>query len=59
MFSFKDAPQSSGFRYSELTDDDLKTIADAEQKISRNHNSNQVLIAYDRADGTGQSVGQL
>ena len=55
MFDFKNNPHVSEFRYSDLTDEDLTTISDAEQKISKHLNSNQVLIAYDRAEGTGQS----
>ncbi len=55
LFDFKNDPQTSGFKYSDLTDEDLKTISDAEQKISNHLNSNQVLIAYDKAEGTGQS----
>jgi hypothetical protein len=54
MFDFKSDPQTLGIQYSTLTDDDLKTIWEAEQKISQNHNSNQVLIAYDQS-GTEQS----
>jgi cellobiose-specific phosphotransferase system component IIA len=48
-------PKASGFHYSALTQDDLNTISEAEQKISRNHNSHQVLIAYENTGGTGQT----
>jgi chromosome segregation and condensation protein ScpB len=44
-----------GYQFSELTDDDLKIITDAEQKLSRQHNANQVLIAYKQPIKRGQS----
>jgi hypothetical protein len=59
LFDFKTAPQTSGYQYSNLSVEELKTIADAEQKLSKSHNSNQVLIAYDQAGGTGQSGAGL
>ncbi|SHI22542.1 hypothetical protein SAMN02745823_03590 [Sporobacter termitidis DSM 10068] len=52
MADFKNDPQATGFRYSDLTDEDLKTLSDAEQKISRNNSSNRVLIAYDNVSAT-------
>jgi hypothetical protein len=53
LFDFKES--SSGFQYSSLTDDDLKILSEAEQKMSKHHNSNQVLIAYQKAGETGQT----
>lgn len=51
MSDFKNNPQNSGFQFSNLTEDDLKTITDAEQKLSRQRSANQVLIAYDQTNG--------
>lgn len=53
MFDFKSEAKTSGIKFSDLTDDDLRTITEAEQKIRRHGNSNQVLIAYDQLTETG------
>lgn len=55
VFDFKNDPQTSGFKYSNLTEEDLKTVTEAEQKLSSRHNTHQVLIAYDGSGGSGQS----
>jgi hypothetical protein len=47
--------RTAGYKYSSLTGEELKTIRNAEQTLSKSRNSSQILLAYDQAGGAGQS----
>ena len=51
MSDFKNNPQTAGFQFSNLTEEELKIISATEQNISKHHKSKQILVAYDQVDG--------